>query len=650
MSLSSWQIWWKGRRIQGYGNQHRKIKPTRPVRQRFAPRLEALEDRTMLSTFTVLNLNDSGSGSLRQAILDANDNPGADTIRFAVSGTIALTSGQLTVTDDLTINGRGRITVSGNHSSRVFQILDADPSDANTTDVELKHVSIVNGLAVPDALPFAGGGGIQSIGSNLTLSHVTMANNEAFASLESGGVATAGAIDSFLGGSLVIEHSKFYDNSATGALLSAGGAILVEGSLTVSHSKFRNNQATTFMADGSLLPDFQGAAVGGAISAGSGSDVRIVYSDFAGNVARGGEGPALPGLTDGSGGLAAGGAIFSSPISLVVPNAPGTLSVEHSSFRDNRAIGGAGTDGTEGGDARGGAIESTFLITASIANSSFLSNEAVGGAGGNGADGVTGGLGGAAVGGAVANGGGALTIERSAFLKNKARGGDGGTGGADANGGDGEVAVGGAVASDTHPLAPNFLPVATISRSLFASNVAQAGMGGAGTGSGNGGDGARGVGGAISNFFGTMTIDQSILTSNQATAGGGGAGGATGRGGNGLNALGGAVHNNFGGVLTVSSTLVVANRATGGDGAANGGNGGNGHGGGIHNGAADGTSTTIIGSWIIGNRAIKGVGGSGGVDGESAGGGVYNLGDVDIDARTHIFANIAELFENCFGC
>jgi len=38
------------------------------------------------STFTVINTNDSGPGSLRQAILDANANPGLDTIAFAIPG------------------------------------------------------------------------------------------------------------------------------------------------------------------------------------------------------------------------------------------------------------------------------------------------------------------------------------------------------------------------------------------------------------------------------------------------------------------------------------------------------------------------------------------------------------------------------------
>ena len=46
--------------------------------------IEGLETRTLLSTYTVTNVNDSGSGSLRQAILDSNKHSGADTIRFAI--------------------------------------------------------------------------------------------------------------------------------------------------------------------------------------------------------------------------------------------------------------------------------------------------------------------------------------------------------------------------------------------------------------------------------------------------------------------------------------------------------------------------------------------------------------------------------------
>src|SRR6516162_1197992 len=70
-------------------------------RRRYAvPRLLVLEDRTLPSTFLVGNLADSGDGSLRQAVLDANAQPGPDLITFdpRLSGTIALTSGPLSLT------------------------------------------------------------------------------------------------------------------------------------------------------------------------------------------------------------------------------------------------------------------------------------------------------------------------------------------------------------------------------------------------------------------------------------------------------------------------------------------------------------------------------------------------------------------------
>jgi hypothetical protein len=54
------------------------------------------------ATITVTDNNDSGPGSLRRALADAND---GHALTFAVSGTLTLTSGELPVTKNLTISG-----------------------------------------------------------------------------------------------------------------------------------------------------------------------------------------------------------------------------------------------------------------------------------------------------------------------------------------------------------------------------------------------------------------------------------------------------------------------------------------------------------------------------------------------------------------
>src|SRR6266511_3569942 len=54
------------------------------VKTKLAAAIEALEDRRLLSTYTVTSTADSGAGSLRQAITDANNHGGADRINFAI--------------------------------------------------------------------------------------------------------------------------------------------------------------------------------------------------------------------------------------------------------------------------------------------------------------------------------------------------------------------------------------------------------------------------------------------------------------------------------------------------------------------------------------------------------------------------------------
>src|SRR6476646_4271364 len=88
---------------------------------------------------TVINTNDSGAGSLRQALADAND---GDTISFdaSVTGSITLSSGELLVNHGITISGPGAniLSVDANQTSRVFHI-------ASGKTVTISGLSITNG-------------------------------------------------------------------------------------------------------------------------------------------------------------------------------------------------------------------------------------------------------------------------------------------------------------------------------------------------------------------------------------------------------------------------------------------------------------------------------------------------------------------------
>jgi hypothetical protein len=108
------------------------------------PNPEALGERIVPSAFHVTTLADAGPGSLRAAVAQANAHPGADTIDFqpGLAGTIALTGGQLDLTDDVKITGPGadKLAVSGSNLSRVFK-------------VEAGEAASISGLTIAGATP-----------------------------------------------------------------------------------------------------------------------------------------------------------------------------------------------------------------------------------------------------------------------------------------------------------------------------------------------------------------------------------------------------------------------------------------------------------------------------------------------------------------
>lgn len=202
--------------------------------------IELLEARIAPATFTVTTLADSGAGSLRDAIAQANGAVGADKIVFAgaaKSGTITALS-QLTITDDLTIvgPGAGKLALDGNTAVRLLNVTD---STAVLKTVKVSGLTFSRGASASD------GGAIFSA-ENLEISGCVFINN-----LAGGG---GGAIAETTG-SLSISASKFISN--TGSTQAA--AVQATGSTAkIGGSKFFDNRATGGKA-GAVLINTTGA-------------------------------------------------------------------------------------------------------------------------------------------------------------------------------------------------------------------------------------------------------------------------------------------------------------------------------------------------------------------------------------------------------
>jgi hypothetical protein len=124
----------------------------------------------LLATYTVTNTNDSGAGSLRQAILDANANAGADTIVFNISGggtqTISLATELPLVTETVLIDG----TTQSGYVANSFLPIIVDGNDSAGSGFTLLNTadgSTIRGLVIRD---FSGSGiGIVSGSDNNTI-------------------------------------------------------------------------------------------------------------------------------------------------------------------------------------------------------------------------------------------------------------------------------------------------------------------------------------------------------------------------------------------------------------------------------------------------------------------------------------------------
>ena len=181
------------------------------------------------ATITVTNTNDSGAGSLRQALADAND---GDTINFSVAtpATITLTSGELVVNKNLTITGptTGRLSVNGNAASTVFHVLAPDYCVPTCMTVAISNLTITNGL-----------GGIYNFYTMLTITNSTISGNLTGGSPDGcGGSAAAGIFNE--SGTVIIDNSTISNNSGVG--IDNGSCLITNtAALMITNSTLSDN-------------------------------------------------------------------------------------------------------------------------------------------------------------------------------------------------------------------------------------------------------------------------------------------------------------------------------------------------------------------------------------------------------------------------
>lgn len=283
------------------------------------------------ATITVTSLNDSGAGSLRAAIAQANATPEADTIQFqaGLQGTIDLTGGELVVTENLGIvgPGAGKVTIDAGDRSRVFRLNNPQGLDRTWS---ISGLTIKRGAAAVAADGGDNGGGLfyespawASIRPTLKLSDMNFIANKSLS--DGGGISVSGA-------NLSLINVTASDNHAAGGFQPKGGAVhLARGQLRMDRTRIIDNTAElaggginlsppgiSAVITDSLVQGNQATLAGGGMNATTMVNLTISRSAFVGN--------AVTSQTEG------GGLYFSS----VTDAGSAENVIENSTFSGNR--------------------------------------------------------------------------------------------------------------------------------------------------------------------------------------------------------------------------------------------------------------------------------------------------------------------------
>ena len=358
-------------RIRAHPDRRRCGSVGRPPSRKLE--IEALEDRVVPATITVTNLGDTGPGTLRAAIEQANLDQSNGTINFApsVMGTITLSTALPELSSNVIIAGPGlsALSVTRDVTGPAFNIFTV----AAGVSVSVSGLTISGGLGatfVPYVISEGSAGGIYNAGT-LALTDCTLSNNSAISGGVGGAIYNTGTLtltDCTLSDNLAFLGGGIYNSgttTVTGSTLSGdsgapdGGGIFNTGTLTLTDSTLSGNSAIS-----------GGGGIGAGIdNYGTAILTDCTFSDNTDTIGNGGIGAGMSNfgmatLTDctfsnnsaGDGGSGAG--IFNT----------GTLTLSDSTLSGNSAI------------SDGGGVYNSGMAT--LTDCTFSANTAVSGFGG----------------------------------------------------------------------------------------------------------------------------------------------------------------------------------------------------------------------------------------------------------------------------
>jgi hypothetical protein len=278
---------------------------------------------------------------LRQALVDAND---GDTINFAVTGTIDLTSGELVIDKSIIITGPGsdQLAVGLNIPQYHFRVFHVMGSPTVT----------IEGLTIGPSLYFYGCG-ILNDQATLTINNCAVTGND--------GQSQGAGISN--GGTLTINNSRITGNGldyqGTGVGISSSGMLIINNSVISDNHSGKGQTTGGGIASSGMLEITNSTidrnSVGGLGGGISNSGDAIITSS---TISRNSSGGGSPGPQYGPG---FGGGIVNG----------GTLTISNSTISGNSALTINQAPGCGGGIGNGGSLQ--------VANSTISGNSAANG-------------------------------------------------------------------------------------------------------------------------------------------------------------------------------------------------------------------------------------------------------------------------------